>query len=96
MKPIEAKAKLLELLKDDTIIYTSLVSVARSGMTRRIKCYIVKDNEINNISFFVARFLEWSLNDKGIKVEGCGMDMGFHTVNNLSIGLKLKLVQQWL
>jgi hypothetical protein len=92
----------MKVLENDTI-YTILRSVSRSGMTRYIDAYIIRDNKPECISFEIANGLGWKLQraDKGsgIKVEGCGMDMGFHLIYSyaqLLIKDGYKLHQQWL
>jgi len=39
---------------------------------------------INNLDYYISKALDWPLNDKGIRVGGCGMDMGFHLIYSLS------------
>jgi hypothetical protein len=71
-----------------TRVYTVLQHVSRSGMMRAISCYVVKGREIVNITFQVGKVLEYRHHkDGGLKVGGCGMDMGFHLVNSLSYAL---------
>ena len=55
-----------------------------------------KDN-ILDLSYHIAKALQYPFNDKhhAIKITGCGMDMAFHVVHNLShalygTGYKLK------
>ena len=57
-------------------------SVSRSGMTRRMHVYSLKDH--NYLSYYVARAIGWSMNDKGIKVDGCGMNMTLHLADTLT------------
>ena len=92
----EAKNQLLKFLKDGSTLYTSLKSVSRSGMSRRIEVYAVADGEIIRLSYSAAVLLEWSLNDNGILVTGCGMDMGYHLVDCLNHALGIKLNQRWI
>lgn len=57
-----------------------VVSVSRSGMSRKIAVYHVNDNrEIVNVSREVAELLGYSFdrNTWAIKINGCGMDMCF-------------------
>ena len=70
-------------------VYTVLRHVSRSGMSRVIDCYIIEDNTPHWLSYRVAKALGATFSDKpeGIKVGGCGMDMGFHLVNSLSAAL---------
>jgi len=82
--------KLKELPKD-TKIYTSLVSVSRSGMTRNIKAYVVINGEIVHLNAlakdFPDRFKLRSGPRDSFVVKGCGMDMGYHLVYNIGMVL---------
>jgi hypothetical protein len=83
----EAKAKLLDILKPGDTIYTHVEHVSRSGMMRVISAKVIRDNEPRDISWLVAKALDWSYQDKwpyGVKVNGCGMDMAFHLVTTLA------------
>ena len=60
-------------------------SVSKSGMTRRMEIYSKTDNAWLTRS--VARAIGWSMNDNGIKVDGCGMDMCFHLADTLTWAL---------
>lgn len=71
-------------LEPGETVYTLVTSAARSGMSRRIKAYVMRDNEPMNITHLVAAILGYSLNDAGMLVRGCGMDIGFHVVYSLS------------
>jgi hypothetical protein len=67
-------------------IIADVVSVSKSGMSRRIKFYYIKNNKIiratNAISFLLNKAYNYNVNDEGLKVSGCGMDMVFHTLYN--------------
>lgn len=80
----EALAAIRKLLKAGDTVYTSLRSVAKSGMSRKIRLHIVRDGEIADVSWYAARILGRKLDDTGLTVKGCGMDMGFATVYSLS------------
>lgn len=100
----EAIQELRDTLQPGDTVYTVLRHVSRSGMSRTIDVYVIRDNEPRYLSYWVARALGWTVNSgriEGIKVNGCGMDMGWHLVSSLSytlFGLKEKnpLVQRWL
>lgn len=77
-------AELLKLLQPGDKVYCLVRSVSSSGMSRKMSLYIVRDNDIRSITSYVADILQWGIDDKGyLKVSGCGMDMGFHTVYTL-------------
>lgn len=85
---VEARNALLEMLGPGSVVYTVLRHVSASGMSRRIDLYTIIDNKPRYLSGYAAKVLGDRLHkDGGIVVGGCGMDMGFHLVNNLSIAL---------
>ena len=107
----EAKRYLLKLI--DSLkyprVYTVLRHVSQSGMTRYIDLYVIKDDQPIYISGSVADILGRKLANKasgGVKITGCGMDMGFSLVYDLSMALyceakydhdlAYKIKQQWL
>ena len=106
---VEAIAYLKTILTPGQIVYTVLKSVSSSGMSRKIDLLIVNDGNIQNINFYVLQSEGSSTEkwEKGITANGCGMDMGFNLVYNLSYRLfndpnnketdaGYKLKQQWL
>ena len=85
------KETLLKLLEPTMTIYTVVKYVSQSGMTRHISCYVAttndktKEPQITDISWYVANILDYKRAENGgVKVSGCGMDMGFSLVYNLS------------
>ena len=75
---------LRERLAPNTVIYTKVNHVSKSGMQRGISLYVAEGNEIRDITCHAA----WAMGDTihkqgGIKISGCGMDMGFALVYNL-------------
>ena len=92
MKAEERKeliAELKELLPVGTTVYTKLNHVAKSGMMRVIEVMIFKDDKPVYLTYSVADLLGYKLHKKyeGLKVGGCGMDMGFSVVYGLSAQL---------
>ena len=86
----DAVERLRGWLPPGATLYTTVNSVARSGMSRTISCFIVGSNgDIMNVSGYVAFALGYRRNEKtgGVVVGGCGMDMGFHIANSLSYRL---------
>jgi hypothetical protein len=73
---------------DKPVIHTIIRHVSASGMSRDISLIYVKEGAIHNITYWGALALDWKLSEKSgnraIRVGGCGMDMGFHTVYTLS------------
>lgn len=92
----------LKSLKKNTIVYTVLRHTASSGMFRVIDVLQVGKKElIYNLGWSIAVILElpYDRNKNGVKVEGCGMDMGFHLIYSLSsvlFGDGYALKQQWI
>jgi hypothetical protein len=88
-------------------VYTILRRVSSSGMTRHISLKIAQGGEIYDITYNAALALGEKLHDVNgfntIKVNGCGMDMGFHLVYSLSSVLfhgqdraGYKIAQRWM
>ena len=79
---------LTHYLKEGDKVYTILRHVSASGMSRSISLVIAQGNEIIDITYYVAHALgDKVIDSKGhraIRVNGCGMDLGFHLVYNLS------------
>lgn len=78
-------AELRKVLKPGSTVYTMVRNVSKSGMSRAISLYIVDGGEIRCIDSTASDILLYSLADGGgLRVSGCGMDMGFATVYSLS------------
>jgi hypothetical protein len=80
----ECRERLQSLIKPGDTVYCVLRHVSRSGMMRVIDLHIIKDGEPVWIGRTVADFLGYSYKDNGLRVTGCGMDMGFAVVYELS------------
>jgi hypothetical protein len=76
-----------------TTVYTVLRSVSRSGMSRRIDVYTASVGNdgmpaINRITHLVAKVIGGAYDPgKGLRVDGAGMDMGYHVVYSLARAL---------
>jgi hypothetical protein len=81
----DATETLQSLIKPGMTIRCILRRVSRSGMSRVISIMVIKDNETYPISWAASRVLGWPYDarEQGVKVGGCGMDMGFHLVYSL-------------
>jgi len=86
MSKQEAIEQLREMLKPGDTVHTILRHVSRSGMARSISAIVMEKGEPLDISWLLARAGLGTFDRKndGVKVGGCGMDMGFHLVYNLS------------
>jgi len=79
--------------RESLTIYPVLRAVSRDGMSRCIDFFIVRDGQIRDITGLVAGLLGLRLSTKfgpannSAIVGGCGMDMGFHVVSNVSRAL---------
>ena len=83
----EAITRLRETLKPGDTVYTILRHVSRSGMSRSISVVQVgQDGGVFDWTWAVARAIGERIDEKhdGVKMGGCGMDMGFETVYRLS------------
>ena len=88
----EAIETLRDILAPGDTVYCVLRHVSRSGMMRHIDFYKMPDTPGDSprwLSWLIGRALDLRLapRDNGLKVSGCGMDMGFHVVYNLSATL---------
>lgn len=90
MKPAEqAKQEaigwLRKCLKPGDAVYTILRHVSGGGMSRDISLMVVRGDEVVVITGSTAAALGLGFGKgDGVRVSGCGMDMGFHLVYELS------------
>lgn len=76
--------RLRKWLRPGDRVFTRVDHVSSSGMSREISCFISRGREVINISWYVARALEYTQGkNDGIKIQGCGMDMGYHIIYSL-------------
>ena len=85
----ESIAKLREWIKAGDTVYTILRHVSKSGMQREIGVVInlAKQSQGGPLhpNYSISRALGYRLGKRdGVVVDGCGMDMGFEIVYNLS------------
>ena len=82
----EAVEQLRAMLRPGDTVYTVLRHVSRSGMLRSISAVVVEKGQPRDISWLVAKAGIGTFDRKndGVRVGGCGMDMGFDLVYNLS------------
>ena len=81
----EAIADLRKTLKPGDVIFTSLNHVSASGMTRWLDLFVIRDNEPLRLTWSAAAATDHTYCDRrhSLKIEGCGMDMGFSAVYQL-------------
>lgn len=85
----EAIARLHELVKPGDTLYTVLCQVARSGMSRRIDVYKIDGSTPFWLSALAAKSIgmPFDYDKQGVRMQGCGTDMGFELVYNTSQAL---------
>jgi hypothetical protein len=88
----DAKKQLLaHYVSEGSTVYTVLRSVSSSGMSRTLSLKVAKDGKILDLTYYAGIVLDWPIvevnGSRALRVGGCGMDMGFHTVYSLSRGL---------
>lgn len=78
--------QLLQLLQPGDVIRVINRHTSSSGMTRFLDLYVIKDNDTRRLTWSAAKAMGWTYSDRwdAMKVEGCGMDMGFHAVYTLA------------
>lgn len=83
----DAADRLRELVKPGGTVFTILRHVSRSGMLRHITLHIMgaeKDGTLDITHLAAKAMGEKRADNGGIKMGGCGMDMGFSLVYSLS------------
>lgn len=82
----DALEYLLKMLPPGSTAYTVQRHLSRSGMHRLIDVYAIQDGEPQWLTGYVARVTGFKLDKEreALRVGGCGMDMGFHVVYELS------------
>jgi hypothetical protein len=85
----EARERLAPLLSPGDVVYTQVKHVSRSGMLRIISVHVIRDNRPQDITAAAGALAGFTMDrDRwGLRVGGCGMDMGFHVVYSLSRAL---------
>lgn len=86
-----ARTFLLRTLKPGASVYTRISRVARSGLSRTVHVYVPfkaihsEQLEIDDVTAATATLLGRKLDQYGgIRMQGCGMDMGFAVVDDLA------------
>jgi len=80
---------LTHYVSEGSRVHTILRHVSSSGMSRDISLVVAdREGRISDITYYAADALGSRLvernGNRAIRVNGCGMDMGFHLVYNLS------------
>lgn len=81
----DALKQLRKLFKPGARVAVVLKHVSRSGMSRSIAVLASEGGRVFDASWLVARLgFTFDQHNGGVKVGGCGMDMGFHLVYSMS------------
>jgi hypothetical protein len=83
----ETKVKLKELFAEGGYkAYTILRHVSSSGMFRLISAIVIVDNKPISIDYLISELGVFKQDKKheGLRVSGCGMDMGSHLIYETS------------
>lgn len=82
----EAIKTLREIFPPGSTAYTDLKHCSSSGMSRHITVHAVKDGDIRDVTYLVAKVIKERINERtgGLVIGGTGMDMGFHVVYTMS------------
>lgn len=89
----ESRAALLPMLTPDAsgkkTVHTILTHCARSGMSRSIRLVVCGPDGPHDITHHAARLIGAKIDEKhgGLKMGGCGSDMGFEAVYALGYAL---------
>lgn len=84
----EARDALKRVLSPGDSVYGIVRTVSRSGMSRMIDFYTFQQNQPIYLTGYMSTLLGISRNKEGaLKVSGCGMNMVYATVSNLSYAL---------
>ena len=81
------RKELRKILKPKSTVYTVLRSVSKSGMSREISAYTMHKGTLRNLDYLVSDAIGHTVGHQGIKMSGCGMDMGFALVYSLGAAL---------
>jgi len=96
----QCDSDLREILEEGDTVWCVLRGVSASGMSRRIDFYSLKTGR----PFWLSGYMSTALGlrrakTRGLIVQGCGMDMGFHVVSCLALrlfGSERTLKSDWL
>lgn len=90
----QAHQDLLKILGNNNKVYTILKHVSSSGMSRHIDVVVIQDSKPKNINWYIEKLGLYkraksfdTKNANSLRVSGCGMNMGFDVVYNLSTTL---------
>lgn len=84
----EQRTYLLSRLAPGTTVYTNVTHVSSSGMMRHVRLFVVRDGAIVDITYSAGILTNTKrADDGGLKMSGCGYDVGQGAVYNLGAAL---------
>lgn len=88
----EIKNEIIQALENKEKISFNFVidSVARNGMSRRVRLYLLKDDYPYNITTEVAELLGYPYKKSAMLIIGCGLDTLHYTLYNLAAKLNIE------
>lgn len=89
MKKLQKNAALetlKEILKEGDTVYGIVKNVSKSGLSRVMRFYVIKENAPIRLTWLVGELLGARYSDKfeGIVIRGCGLDVYADTVFRVS------------
>jgi hypothetical protein len=84
-RKVEIIAELRRDLPEGSTVYTTVHTVAQSGMSRTMTLFAVVNGEVYNLNVKAAQLgIGTRTKNDTLRLGGAGMDMGFHAVYTLS------------
>jgi hypothetical protein len=65
-------------------VYCIVGHVAKSGMSRDIRFYVVTEGELVSLTWAIATIIDAKMHDAGLRIGGCGMDMRFAVLDAMA------------
>ena len=84
------KAEYKKYFKPNRQIYCIIRKVSTSGMTRHMDFFVHEKDGLRCVTYGMSVILGWRYYKGNLVVNGCGMDMVFHTVDSICRTLGLK------
>lgn len=77
----------LEMLRkfvpEGTRIFTHIESVSRTGMSRKVRAFVVSDGDLVELTMYAAT-LRGASADGGLRFGGCGYDAGYEMADDIA------------
>ena len=92
---LNAQTMLKQYCPKGATIHSVIRNVSRSGMSRRIDFYVIDGTRLQYLTGWMSVLFDRTRSDHGMRVDGCGMDMCWHTVEQLSSALYGRAANQF-